>query len=204
MPPEAAFEILSRERLDFLMAHPTPVILVHRQRIAEFARRKRLATITYGRILVDDGSLMMSYGPDFADLFRTAGLYVDKILHGARPGDLPVEQPTRFELMINLKTAKALRLTIPQSVLMRADEVIRRSHQMMDRRAFATVGGTFEKAVYVSDALGRITPSDSQPGRFARPRVVPASAAFGKSPCFLRSGRAGVWRGRCSSRLAMV
>jgi putative ABC transport system substrate-binding protein len=125
MPPEAAFEILSRERLDFLMAHPTPVILVHRQRIAEFARRKRLATITYGRILVDDGSLMMSYGPDFADLFRTAGLYVDKILHGARPGDLPVEQPTRFELMINLKTAKALRLTIPQSVLMRADEVIK-------------------------------------------------------------------------------
>src|SRR5215831_8607004 len=117
---EAAFEILSRDRLDFLLVHPTPLIFVHRQRVAEFARRKRLATITYGRSMVDDGSLMMSYGPDFADLFRTAGLYVDKILKGADPGDLPVEQPTKFELVINLKTAKALRITIPQSVLLQA------------------------------------------------------------------------------------
>ena len=121
---EPVFETLSRERLDFLMVHPTPVIFVHRQRVAEFARRKRLATITYGRILVDDGSLMMSYGPDFADQFRAAGLYVDKILKGAKPADLPVEQPTKFELVINLKTAKALGLTIPPSLLGRADEVI--------------------------------------------------------------------------------
>jgi ABC-type uncharacterized transport system substrate-binding protein len=120
---EAAFEILSRERLDFLMVHPTPVVAVHRQRVAEFARRKRLATITYGRSLVEDGSLIMSYGPDNADIFRTAGLFVDKILKGFKPADLPVEQP-KFELVINLKTAKALGLTIPPSVLGRADQVI--------------------------------------------------------------------------------
>jgi putative tryptophan/tyrosine transport system substrate-binding protein len=106
------------------MLHPTPVIRVHRQRVADFARRKRLATITGFRALVDDGSLMMSYGPDFAGLFRTAGLYVERILRGAKPADLPVEQPTKFELVINLKTAKALGLTIPQTLLLRADQVI--------------------------------------------------------------------------------
>jgi putative tryptophan/tyrosine transport system substrate-binding protein len=121
---EAAFEILSRERLDFLMVHPTPLVTFHRQRVAEFARGKRLATITPGRSMVDDGSLMISYGPHFADLFRTAGLFVDKILKGTKPADLPVEQPTKFELVINLKTAKALGLTIPPSVLGRADRVI--------------------------------------------------------------------------------
>jgi putative ABC transport system substrate-binding protein len=121
---EAAFEILSRERPDFLVVHPTPVVSQNRQRVAEFALRKRLPTITASRAMVEDGSVMMSYGPDLADLFRHVGLHVNKILRGARPADLPVEQPTRFDLVINLKTAKALGLTIPTSLLARADQII--------------------------------------------------------------------------------
>jgi putative ABC transport system substrate-binding protein len=121
---EAAFEIISRERPEFLVVHPTPVVSLYRQRVAEFALRKRLPTITGSRAMVEDGSVMMSYGPDFADLYRQAGLYVDKILRGTRPADLPVEQPTRFDLVINLKTAKAVGLTIPPSLLARADQVI--------------------------------------------------------------------------------
>ena len=123
---EAAFEILSRERPEFLMVHPTPVISIphNRRRIAEFAVRQRLPTMTGFRGMVDDGSVMMSYGPDFADLFRQAAPYVNKILRGARPADLPVEQPTRFELVINLTTAKALGLAIPPSLLARADQII--------------------------------------------------------------------------------
>ena len=126
---EAAIEVLSRERPELLMVHPTPVIVIARNRhlIAEFALRKGLPTLTGSRGIVEDGSLMMSYGPDSMDLFKQAALQVDKILRGTRTADLPVEQPTRFELIINLKTAKALGLTIPPSLLARADQVIERS-----------------------------------------------------------------------------
>jgi len=93
------------------------------RRILELAAKSRLPTMYGQRDFVELGGLM-SYGPSLSDLFRRAAPYVDKILKGARPGDLPIEQPTRFELVINLRTAKALGLTIPQSLLLRADELI--------------------------------------------------------------------------------
>jgi putative tryptophan/tyrosine transport system substrate-binding protein len=121
---DAAFEILSREHPDVLIVHPTPVILRNRQRVAQFALRNRLPTITGFRAMVDDGSLMMSYGPDFADLFRTAGLYVSKILRGERPADLPVQQPTRFELIVNRRVAKTVGVELTPAFLTRVDQVV--------------------------------------------------------------------------------
>jgi len=100
-----------------------PIVFAHPKRVAELAAESRLPAVYPYRDLVVAGGLM-AYEANIAAMFRRAPMYVDKILKGANPGDLPVEQPTKFELVINLKTAKALGLTIPQSLLMRADEVI--------------------------------------------------------------------------------
>jgi putative ABC transport system substrate-binding protein len=91
--------------------------------INTLAAAARLPTIHSGREYVEIGGLL-SYGPDYADLFRRAANYADKILRGAKPGDMPVEQPTKFDLVVNLTTAKALGVTVPESFLLRADEVI--------------------------------------------------------------------------------
>ena len=99
------------------------MFVTHRIRLAELVAKSRLPAMYGLREYVEAGGLM-SYGPITPDLFRRAATYVDKILKGAKPADLPVEQPTRFELIINLKTAKALGLTIPPSLLVRADQVI--------------------------------------------------------------------------------
>jgi putative tryptophan/tyrosine transport system substrate-binding protein len=101
----------------------TPMIGKERNRVVEFAGKHQLPTVFGFREYADAGGLM-SYGPDLADMFRRAATYVDKILKGEKPADLPVEQPTKFELVINLKTAKALGLAVPQSILARADEII--------------------------------------------------------------------------------
>jgi putative ABC transport system substrate-binding protein len=100
-----------------------PILNPRRKEVAELAVRSRLPTVFREREHVQAGGLM-AYGPNIPDLFRRAATYVDRILKGAKPADLPVEQPTKFELVVNLKTAKALGLTIPQSVLLRADETI--------------------------------------------------------------------------------
>ena len=121
---DRAFSLIRDQRGQALtVAGPSPVTFSNRARIATLAQRNRLPSIYGGREFVDAGGLM-SYGPSDRDLFRRAATYVDKILKGANPAELPVELPTKFELVINLKTAKALGLTIPQSVLLRADQVI--------------------------------------------------------------------------------
>ena len=99
------------------------MLFSQRRRVVDLAQKSLLPAVYSTRDYVDVGGLM-SYGPNFADLFRRAATYVDKILKGARPGDLPVEQPTKFELVVNLKTARALGLTVPPSFLLRADQVI--------------------------------------------------------------------------------
>ena len=118
-----AFDEMKRERPDALLVLQDAFLLGVAPQVAEFAKRNRLPTMYDAREFVDVGGLM-SYGPSRSELFRRVAVYVDKILKGAKPADLPVEQPTRFELIINLKTAKGLDITIPQSLLGRADEVI--------------------------------------------------------------------------------
>jgi len=120
---DRAFSDMTRARAGALTALPSIMFFNERRRLADLAAKHRLPAVYQVREFVDAGGLM-SYGPNPADLYRRAATYVDRILKGAKPADLPVEQPTKFELVINLKTAKALGLTIPPSVLGRADQVI--------------------------------------------------------------------------------
>jgi putative ABC transport system substrate-binding protein len=121
---EAAFATVRKEHPDALLTNPSPLINTARERIVEFAAKNHLPAMYAAPEFVDAGGLM-SYTPNYAAMFRRAATYVDKILKGAKPADLPVEQPTQFELWINLKTAKQIGLTIPQSVLYQADKVIK-------------------------------------------------------------------------------
>jgi putative ABC transport system substrate-binding protein len=120
---EGALRQAVRDRRQAVSVVETAMVFARRAEIAERARQSRLPLIGEWRLSADAGFLM-SYGADLSDLLRRAATYVDKILKGAKPGDLPVERPTKFEFVINLKTAKAIGLTIPQSVLLRADQVI--------------------------------------------------------------------------------
>ena len=120
---ERLFEAAKDERADALVIVASSFFYAHRRQLVELAAKHRVIAVYEHREFSDAGGLM-SYGPNLVDMYRRAAVYVDKILKGAKPGDLPIEQPTKFELVINLKTAKALGLTIPQSVLLRADEVI--------------------------------------------------------------------------------
>ena len=120
---ENAFSMMVREKADAVfVGSPTVFAQQHRQ-IAELALKYRMPSLFQDRVTVEAGGLM-SYGQKLTDSYQRSATYVDKILKGAKPGDLPVEQPVSFELVVNLKTAKALGLTIPQSILLRADEVI--------------------------------------------------------------------------------
>jgi putative ABC transport system substrate-binding protein len=120
---DIAFGAMVRERATALFVVPESLFIAQRARLAELAAKHRLPTMHGVRENVDAGGLL-SYGPSLVALGRRAASYVDKILKGAKPGELPIEQPTTFELVVNLKTAKALGITIPQTVLLRADEVI--------------------------------------------------------------------------------
>jgi putative ABC transport system substrate-binding protein len=121
---EEVFAALSKERPDGLYVLGGPLMRANGKRIADFALKNRLPSMNFYRDAVDAGGLMY-YGADIVDSYRRVATYVDRILKGAKPADLPVEQPTKFELVINLKTAKQIGLTIPQRVLGRADRVIR-------------------------------------------------------------------------------
>jgi ABC-type uncharacterized transport system substrate-binding protein len=120
---DSAFAAMTRARAGALYVVGDPMFIQHRRRLAELAAKSRLPAVYELKDHAEAGGLMV-YGPSTLDMYRRAATYVDKILKGAKPGDLPVEQPTKFELVINLKTAKALGLAIPPSVLARADQVI--------------------------------------------------------------------------------
>jgi len=121
---DSAFLAMKTERAQALIVMPSGTYIQHREHIIKHAAKNRLPAIYFQSIFIENGDLV-SYGVDFRDEFRRLAIYVDKILKGTKPADLPVQQPTKFEFVINLKTAKQIGLTIPQWVLMRADRVIK-------------------------------------------------------------------------------
>ena len=121
---ESAFQTAKQKQVNAIMTTATPRFLAERKRIVELAGKYRLPAIYPQKEFVDEGGLM-SYGADYVDLYRRAAVYVDKILKGAKPADLPVQQATKFEFVINLNAAKQIGLTIPARVLERANQVIR-------------------------------------------------------------------------------
>jgi putative tryptophan/tyrosine transport system substrate-binding protein len=121
---DGAFKAITKNRAQALLTNPGPIINTHQARIVEFAAKNRLPAMYAAPESVDAGGLMF-YGPNPTDQYRRAAVYVDKILKGAKPADIPVEQPTKFEFIINLKAAKQIGLTIPPNVLARADKVIK-------------------------------------------------------------------------------
>jgi putative ABC transport system substrate-binding protein len=120
---EGAFAAIARERPDALLIVPDPLFLFQRRRLVDFAAKNSLPAMYGWKEAVEEGGLV-AYGPDQVDLFHRAAIYVDKILKGAKPADLPIQRPTKFDFVINLKTARALGLTIPPPVLLRANQVI--------------------------------------------------------------------------------
>ena len=118
-----AFRIARNERAQAVYVLPSPIFAAHRQRLVELAAQYRLPAAYEFKAYVESGGLL-SYGPNIPDMYRRAASYVDRILKGAKPGDLPIERPTRFELVINVTTARALGLAIPQSLLARADHIV--------------------------------------------------------------------------------
>jgi len=120
---DSALQAATKLRVDALMPLPDPFTTIHIKRVIEFAAKHRLPAIYPSSEFVDAGGLM-SYAPNVADQFRRAAVFVDKILKGSKPDEIPVEQPTKFEIVINLKTAKTLGIQIPQSIIVRADKVI--------------------------------------------------------------------------------
>jgi putative ABC transport system substrate-binding protein len=120
---DMAMSAAKMERADCVHVLPSPFFNAQRRHIADLAAKYRLFSLSEAREYVEDGGLM-SYGPNFAAMYRRSASFVDRILKGAKPGDLPIERPTKIELVINLKTARALGVTIPQSILLRADEIV--------------------------------------------------------------------------------
>jgi putative tryptophan/tyrosine transport system substrate-binding protein len=120
---ESTIKKLVRDRTQAVLLLPSYLTVQHREPIIKGFATEKIPVVSAGRDMAETGALL-TYSPDFFDLWRRSGVYVDKILKGAKPGDLPIQQATKFELIVNLKTAKALGVSIPESILVRADHVI--------------------------------------------------------------------------------